>query len=55
VLRSAIEAALDDYMRFANIREMHQLSAVGTAEEASVDDRGLYLCAESSSTSPGAR
>ena len=46
VLKSAIEAALDDYMQFANIREMHQLSAVGTAEEASVDDKGLYLGAK---------
>lgn len=46
ILKSAIEAALADYMEFANIREMHQLSAVGTAEEASVDDRGLYLGAK---------
>ena len=46
ILKSAIEAALDDYMEFANIREMHQLSAVGTAEEASVDDKGLYLGAK---------
>jgi HK97 family phage prohead protease len=45
ITKGAIEAALDDYMEFANIREMHQLSAVGTAEEASVDDKGLYLCA----------
>lgn len=46
VLKSAIEAALDDYLEFANIREMHQLSAVGTAKEASVDDKGLYLAAK---------
>lgn len=46
VLKSAIDAALDDYMDFANIREMHQLSAVGTAEEVSVDDKGLYLGAK---------
>ncbi|HEX3884756.1 MAG TPA: DUF6582 domain-containing protein [Stellaceae bacterium] len=39
----ALRAALDDYMQFANIREMHQLSAVGTAEEAAVDDKGLYI------------
>lgn len=39
----AIEAALPDYMKFANIREMHQPSAVGIAKEASVDDKGLYL------------
>jgi phage head maturation protease len=46
VLRSAVEAALDDYLEYGNVREMHQLSAVGTAEEASVDDRGLYLAAK---------
>ncbi len=42
----AMTGALDDYMRFANIREMHQLSAVGVATEANVDDRGLYLGAK---------
>jgi HK97 family phage prohead protease len=46
VTKAAVEAALDDYMTYANIREMHALSAVGTAEEASVDDKGLYLCAK---------
>jgi hypothetical protein len=43
VRREALIAALGDYMRFANIREMHQLSAVGIAREAAVDDRGLYV------------
>ena len=43
VKREALIAALGDYMRFANIREMHQLSAVGVAKEAAVDDRGLYV------------
>ena len=46
VTRTALEAALDDYMRFANIREMHQPSAVGVATEAAIDDRGLYLGAK---------
>lgn len=46
VTRGAMAAALDDYMRFANIREMHQLSAVGVAKEAAVDDRGLYIGAK---------
>lgn len=46
VLKGAIEAALDDYMQFANIREMHALSAVGVAEEASVDDKGLWIGAK---------
>lgn len=43
VSRDALAAALDDYMRFANIREMHRQSAVGVATEATVDDRGLYV------------
>src|SRR6266849_5658286 len=46
VSREALVAALDDYMRFANIREMHQPSAVGVAKEAAVDDKGLYLGAK---------
>jgi HK97 family phage prohead protease len=45
VTRAALAAALEDYMRFANIREMHQPSAVGVATEAEIDDRGLYLAA----------
>lgn len=43
VLKSAIEDALEEYLEFANIREMHQLSAVGLTKEASVDDKGLYI------------
>ncbi|HXP29717.1 MAG TPA: XkdF-like putative serine protease domain-containing protein [Stellaceae bacterium] len=39
----ALEAALPEYMRFANIREMHQPSAVGVAHEAAVDGKGLWL------------
>src|SRR3954469_15185896 len=46
VKREVLEAALGDYMRFANIREMHQPSAVGVAQEAVVDNRGLYLAAK---------
>jgi HK97 family phage prohead protease len=45
VLKTAVEAALDDYLEFANIREMHQLSAVGVAVEASTDEKGLYIAA----------
>ena len=45
VSKGAVEAALEDYMQWANIREMHQLSAVGTTTEANVDDRGLYIAA----------
>lgn len=43
IRRAALEAALPAYMRFANIREMHQPSAVGVAKEAAVDETGLYL------------
>jgi HK97 family phage prohead protease len=46
VRREALEAALPDYMRFANIREMHLPSAVGVAQEAEVDDKGLFLGAK---------
>lgn len=45
ITRDALAAALDDYLKFANIREMHQMSAVGVAEEAGVDDKGLYVAA----------
>ncbi len=43
IRKEAVEAALPDYMRFANIREMHQPSAVGVAKTAEMDERGLYL------------
>lgn len=46
VKREALAAALADYMRFANIREMHRNSAVGIAKEAELDDKGLYLGAK---------
>jgi HK97 family phage prohead protease len=46
VTRGALSAALDDYMRFANIREMHRNSAIGIAKEADIDDKGLYLGAK---------
>ena len=38
VKREALEAALPDYMRFANIREMHQPSAVGVATLTTTSD-----------------
>jgi phage head maturation protease len=43
ITRDALADALNGYMKFANIREMHQMSAVGVAEEAGVDDRGLHI------------
>jgi HK97 family phage prohead protease len=45
ITRDALAEALADYLKFANIREMHQMSAVGIAEAASVDDKGLYVAA----------
>jgi len=46
ILKSGIEEALADYMKFANIREMHEPSAVGIASDAFVDDKGLYITAK---------
>ena len=46
VKREALQAALGDYMKFANIREMHQMSAVGIAKEADIDEKGLYIGAK---------
>lgn len=43
VEKTAIEEALPEYMRFGNIREMHQPSAVGKAVSASMDDKGLFI------------
>ena len=42
----AIKGALPGYMKFANIREMHQLKAIGKAAEANVDKTGLFLTAK---------
>ncbi len=43
VKKSAIEEALEDYLSWGNVREMHALSAVGKTVEASVDDVGLFI------------
>jgi HK97 family phage prohead protease len=43
ILKSAIEAALDGYLEFPAVRQIHQLDAVGKTIEATVDDRGLYI------------
>lgn len=44
----AIKKALPDYMKFANIREMHQPSAVGKAVKATIDEtkKAMYLVAK---------
>ena len=46
VSKDALARALPDYMKFANIREMHQPSAVGVAKQANIDDKGMYLAAK---------
>jgi Caudovirus prohead serine protease len=46
VTLDAIKAALPDYMQWRNIREMHTSSAVGSAVEATVDEKGLYIGAK---------
>ena len=43
VAKDAITGALPEYMRFGNIREMNQPRAVGKAQEATIDEKGLYL------------
>jgi len=45
VSKQAICAALPDYLKFGNIREMHQNSAVGITLDAEVDEKGLSLTA----------
>lgn len=39
----AVKSALPGYWQWRNIREMHQPSAVGVAQEANVDEKGLFL------------
>lgn len=42
----AVKKALPGYMQWRNIREMHNPSAVGVAQEAHTDDTGLWLSAK---------
>ncbi len=46
VSTEAMKGALDGYLRFPTIREMHQAKAVGTTKEASVDANGLFIGAK---------
>ena len=46
VTLDAIRSALPDYMTYGNIREMHALKAVGVAQEANMDTKGLFLTAK---------
>jgi HK97 family phage prohead protease len=46
IKREAIDMALADYMKFANLREMHQASAVGVVKEATMMEKGLFIGAK---------
>jgi hypothetical protein len=35
--------ALPDYMKFGNVREMHQPKAAGKTKSATIDDKGMYI------------
>jgi hypothetical protein len=43
VTKDAMQAAFDDYMQFANVREMHQPWAAGIVKEYSFDDVGTFI------------
>lgn len=43
VEKNAIMEALPGYMKFGNIREMHQPIAVGKTHQANIDDKGLFI------------
>ncbi len=44
--KNAIREAWEDYMKFANIREMHQPSAVGVTKEFMHDKKGTWIGAK---------
>lgn len=46
ITKAAVEWGLDQYMKFANLREMHQPSAVGHVFKAEITDQGLYIGAK---------
>ena len=46
VTKDAIKNAWSDYMQFANVREMHQPSAVGIVKEYNFDDKGVMIGAK---------
>jgi hypothetical protein len=43
ITKDAMKAAWTDYMKFANVREMHQPSAVGLVKEYEFDDVGVMI------------
>jgi hypothetical protein len=46
VSKQAIADALNDFMKYGNVREMHVNSAAGVVEKAMVDEKGLYITAK---------
>lgn len=46
ITTDAMEKAFPDYMKFANIREMHTDSAVGIVKEFSFDENGTFIGVE---------
>jgi len=46
ITRDAMQGAWDEYMKFGNLREMHQPSAVGTVKEHMFDPVGAWIGAK---------
>lgn len=46
VEKAAIVEAFDDFMQWANLREMHQPSAVGVVKEVAHDEKGTFIGAK---------
>lgn len=46
ISKAAVEWGLEQYMKFANLREMHQPSAVGHVFKAEITEQGLYIGAK---------
>jgi hypothetical protein len=40
---ASVKRCIPDYEKYRNIREMHEMSAVGRADEITVDEKGVYL------------
>lgn len=40
---ASVKRCIPDYEKYRNIREMHERSAVGRADEITVDEKGVYL------------
>ena len=42
---NAVKNALEDFMRFPALREMHGMKAAGKVTKADIDKKGLYITA----------